>query len=524
LSPDGSRLALGSVDKKRLLVFDTGAARIIWTADLGQEVPGGVAFAPDGKTVAVATDAGRVHLFDRDGKPTAQFKTGEKAALATVGLSADGKLLTAQNSGSTSRELIAWDRATGRIAWTQEHKGGHGLAFTPDSKLIVECGSRSFASTVDAADGLPPGNGDRKDASFDSMAEVRCQALDPAGKVVAFGTDSGTICLFDVATRKPVFPTADPVRYVTRLRFAADGNTLYGWALDWLAWDVATGNQRNVTNVGGWNFTRPLSPDGKYTIQRDRRMPLAGVAGGSMLEICDAATGAVVYSFNGEDFQGGFNGYDFTPDGKGIVGCQSEGSMQVRSFDGELLARMSGHKGQPVYRAFAASAPVMATATINDPSEEFSVRVWDLKNGKELGKFNPGVSLKGNGYPYGSLVALSGDGKRVAALTYSNSYGKPEPKEHATVWDVASGKVLAKLPQGGNSGYVALSPNGRLVAIAALWKNDVWIYDVDGGGERFHFRHNGEITGLAFAPDGRTLAAASKEAPIYLWDVSGKTR
>ena len=86
---------------------------------------------------------------------------------------------------------------------------------------------------------------------------------------------------------------------------------------------------------------------------------------------------------------------------------------------------MSGHTGAPVYRAFAASAPVMVTATINDPPEEFSVRVWDLKDGKELGKFKPGVGLKGNGYQYGSLVALSGDGKRVAALTYSNSYGKP---------------------------------------------------------------------------------------------------
>jgi hypothetical protein len=48
------------------------------------------------------------------------------------------------------------------------------------------------------------------------------------------------------------------------------------------------------------------------------------------------------------------------------------------------------------------------------------------------------------------------------------------------------------------------------------------VFEVAGGGERFHFRHAGEVTGLAFAPDGRTLAAASKEAPIYLWDASGK--
>jgi hypothetical protein len=32
------------------------------------------------------------------------------------------------------------------------------------------------------------------------------------------------------------------------------------------------------------------------------------------------------------------------------------------------------------------------------------------------------------------------------------------------------------------------------------------------------------LTGLVFSPDGRTLAAASKEAPVYLWDVTGDAR
>jgi WD40 repeat protein len=460
-------------------------------------------------------------LFDRDGKPTAQFKTEENAELSSVALSSDGKLVTARIGSSFAAKLIAWNRDTGRILWTREHRGGLGLAFTPDSKIIVDCGSGYFASTVDAADGLPPGQGDRRDATFDSLAEVCCQAIHPVGKVVAFGTESGTICLRDVMTRKPVPPTADPVRYVQRLRFSADGKTVHGWALDWFAWDVGTGKQRNITNRGGWNFTTPISPDGRYTIHQSLT---GGLLGRSKLEVRDIATDLTIHSFDDEGFDGGFGGIEFTPDGKGLIGGQNDGPMQVRSLDGEVLARMNGHKGQVVYRAFSASAQMMVTATLADPPEEFPVRVWDLKTGKELGKFNPGESLKGNGYPYGSLVALSGDGKRLASLTYTNSYGKPMPKEHATVWDVASGKVLTKVPQGGDSGCIALSPDGRLVAISALWKNDVWVYEVVGGGERFHFRTAGEVTSLTFAPDGRTLASASKDAPIYLWDVGEKKR
>src|SRR5262249_10502751 len=64
-------------------------------------------------------------------------------------------------------------------------------------------------------------------------------------------------------------------------------------------------------------------------------------------------------------------------------------------------------------------------------------------------------------------------------------------------------------------------PDGRTLAVAARWKGDVRVWEVASRRERFVFRNDGPITGLAFAPDGRTLAAASNDAPIYLWDVTG---
>jgi hypothetical protein len=32
------------------------------------------------------------------------------------------------------------------------------------------------------------------------------------------------------------------------------------------------------------------------------------------------------------------------------------------------------------------------------------------------------------------------------------------------------------------------------------------------------------IEALAFAPDGRSLAAASADAPVFVWDVAGTSR
>jgi hypothetical protein len=144
--------------------------------------------------------------------------------------------------------------------------------------------------------------------------------------------------------------------------------------------------------------------------------------------------------------------------------------------------------------------------------------VWLLKTGAELAKFNPDRLA--------SAVAVSGDGRRVAAASphggAKRRFGTsfiPGLHEVATVWEVASGKVLARVPHEG--GELALSPDGRLVAVSNQGKGDVWVYEVAGGAERFHFTHEGAVTGLAFAPNGRTLAAASTEAPIYLWDVAG---
>jgi hypothetical protein len=206
---------------------------------------------------------------------------------------------------------------------------------------------------------------------------------------------------------------------------------------------------------------------------------------------------------------------DFTPDGQGIVGARYGGTILGWEYEsGKEILRMAGHNGTPQYRSFSGDGRALVTATLNNPLEEYSVRVWDWRLGKQLARLNPGVGVVG--------VAASFNGSRVAALGYTNAGGKPDPRHLTTVWDVTSGKVVASVSQGGEGGAIALSPDGRLVAISSRWKNDVRVYEVASAAERFHFRHEGEITALAFSPDGKILAAASKDAPILLWDIEGR--
>jgi dipeptidyl aminopeptidase/acylaminoacyl peptidase len=92
------------------------------------------------------------------------------------------------------------------------------------------------------------------------------------------------------------------------------------------------------------------------------------------------------------------------------------------------------------------------------------------------------------------------------------------------VFDPASGTPLARLTVGEGAvrePWFALAPDGRSVAVPGAGETIVAVREVATGGVRTTVRHAGPVTGAAFTPDGRRLAVASAEAPVYMWDYRG---
>jgi WD40 repeat protein len=112
-------------------------------------------------------------------------------------------------------------------------------------------------------------------------------------------------------------------------------------------------------------------------------------------------------------------------------------------------------------------------------------------------------------------LAFSPDDKYLVATS-----SEPEEAGHATVWELASGRICFSLKEPKGIPSAAFSPDGKRLVLGGFTENAVVIDTAKWSIERQLPGHGKAARGVAFAHDGKTLAVTSYDGFIRLWDVS----
>ncbi|MER6110195.1 nSTAND1 domain-containing NTPase [Streptomyces hirsutus] len=148
--------------------------------------------------------------------------------------------------------------------------------------------------------------------------------------------------------------------------------------------------------------------------------------------------------------------------------------------------------------------------TLATYSKDGKVRIWDLPGGRLRHTFT--------GLDFSGVAAFSPDGRTLAVA------GVGGGEAMIDLWDPVTGRKLGTftVPDGSVRG-MAFSPDGRSVAASSTAAVRVW--DVATGRTRHSFTGRLDPQAVAFGLDGRTVAAASPDGPVRVWDMAtGRTR
>jgi WD40 repeat protein len=557
LSADGTRCLVTS--RRDFKVWHlTSGRRLLDVAPRGLEVR--CELSPDGKLVASQT---RVAQNDQ-WLSVWDVETGKEQVLAREPFnrfffSADGKWLVAWGWGD---DLRCWDLASGRVVWTKKMRA-EKMAISPDGKTLLVADFPKGWQALDTATGnsrddlklpngvpysrpiIAPDNrtlvlplkngvvlwdlkegrarhtlpGTSRDTVFDQQF---VGGFSPDGKslLTMFGTPQS----WDLETGKPMLSDADARGHTSpavSLAFSPDGKRLASAAHDdqtVRVWELPSGRLLH-TMRGHTSYIRSV----QFTQDGSR---LVSGGGDSTVRIWDPATGRelTVLHLHDEKNRGGHEQVGtmyIHPDGRrltvvSILAFRPAGTTAMSIWDlkeaTRLLSRLAPFdtgKGEWDDSVCNRDLTPDGAAMVKDDGRVIAINGSDARPRLD---FNAAVEQ-----PYYPI--LSRDGRFAAAQIHAEK--RPDGPHRVDVWELATGRRLARLPTRARS--LLFAPSAPYLLAAEERALTLWDLRTTKPVRQFPINVRKEMLwchALAISPDGKTAAVAMHDSTILLLDLS----
>jgi WD40 repeat protein len=537
-----------------------------------------VAFAPNGTTLAVASDDGLVCLWDVPSGKELRRCPGHESGVRAVAFAPDGQSFASAGYDQTIR---IWETATGKPLHTVRINRGVALAlaYAPDGKTLAAAHRNRGIALID------PGAGQELRTLAGHTNWVTAVAFAPDGQTLASASRDRTVRVWKVETGEEVrrIDTSQSVHAVT---FATDGKSLFaagaagairehdavtgedkrafpghkggvaalsrGAGLIASAgndgtvrlWDTATGKEQRAITV-----STDLVPT--VALSSDGRLVAAAGVGRNAVRVWETNAGKELSS-TVPGHEAGITALAFSHDGRTLAAGSADRRVSLWVTDsGKLRHFAAGHEGAVHNLLFASDGRALLSV-----GDDRTIRLWDAGTGKEDRRFPldnqswalVALSFGPDGTPQAWTTMLAGgDPMNRANLAFRTG---TEAMYQLNLTELAGHKHLRTFEpnlgqyQGANpNGFARMDQfarrawpahvgpitavaagHGRTLLATGSTDSTVGVWRISTG--KFLGKmagHSGRVTFVGLTNDERTIVSSGDDGTIRLWEAATRT-